>query len=117
MASGKNTSEEHRQRYLQINPPNHRVLKRWEIENYLYDKEVLKKYCDKSNLIFDETSYDSFVKDINNQNLKDQTPRIKNFCGIITSINSEIFKKNLSEVISQDMLVFKELEDCIFHEK
>ena len=44
MASGKNTNENDRKQYLNTNPNNHRVLKRWEIENYLYDKEVLRAY-------------------------------------------------------------------------
>lgn len=80
ISSGRNNDENDRQVYLQNNPPNHRVLKRWEIENYLYDKEVLRKYCNSKNLIFDETEYDKFVTDIENQNLKDETGRIKNFC-------------------------------------
>ena len=42
MASGKDTTEADRQMYLSNNPQNHRVLNRFEIENYLYDKEVLK---------------------------------------------------------------------------
>lgn len=40
MASGKETTEEDRLLYLSNNPQNHRVLKRFEIENYLFDKEV-----------------------------------------------------------------------------
>ena len=45
MASGKDTDENDRQEYLSNNPHNHRVLKRFEIENYLFDKEVLSNYC------------------------------------------------------------------------
>jgi len=89
-------------------------MKRWEIENYLYDKEVLKAYCDKKELTFDETEYDKFVTNITDQNLKDETGRIKNYCGITTSINPEIFKVTLSQYITEDMSVFKELEQCIF---
>ena len=116
ISSGRANTEDDRQLYLENNSRHHRVLKRWEIENYLYDKEVLKKYCIESNKVFNETSYDNFVKDINNQNLKDETNRIKNFCGITTSINPEIFKENLSKVISEDMAVFKEIEECIFYQ-
>jgi hypothetical protein len=114
MASGRNTNEHDRQIYLQNNQDNHRVLKRWEIENYLYDKEVLTNYCQKANLSFDETEYDQFVTDIVNQNLKDATGRIKNFCGITSSINPEKFKLTLSECITEDMAVYKELASCIF---
>jgi AAA15 family ATPase/GTPase len=113
MASGRDTNENDRLVYLQNNPNNHRVLKRWDIENYLYDKEVLTNYCDKNGLRFDEASYDQFVTDIMNQNLKDATGRIKNFCGITSSINAEKFKLTLSEYITEDMMVYRELISCV----
>ncbi len=96
-SSGKSTLEHDRQIYLQNNPSNHRVLKRWEIENYLFDKEVLKKYCSNNNLNFSEADYDQFVTDLENQNVKDETGRIKKYCGISTSINAEQFKLTLSK--------------------
>lgn len=117
MASGKITDEKDRQQYLKNNPQNHRVLKRFEIENYLYDKEVLKKYCKENGLSFDEASYDDFVTDIDNQNLKDATGRIKTFCGIVGSISQEVFKKNLSSYIDNSMNVYQELEQVIFQRK
>jgi hypothetical protein len=42
MASGKPTTEQDRQDYLQNNDDSHRVLKRFEIENCLFDKTVLQ---------------------------------------------------------------------------
>lgn len=114
MASGKPTDESDRQVYLKTNPRNHRVLKRWEIENYLYDKDVLKAYCAAEGLQFDETAYDTFVTNINDQNLKDETQRIKNFCGIKGSINADVFKVALSKYLTAGMPVFEELEGCIF---
>lgn len=116
IASGKDVTERDRQIYLSNIGSNHRVLKRYEIENYLYDKEVLKKYCEQEGLAFDEASYDKFVTDINNQHLKDETGRIKNFCGISTSINAEKFKRNLAKVIDGSMQVYQELEHVIFDE-
>lgn len=114
MASGKPTNENDRQVYLRTNPNSHRVLKRWEIENYLYDKDVLKAYCAAEGLQFDEPAYDAFVANINDQNVKDETQRIKNFCGIKGSINADVFKVALSKYLTAEMPVFKELEDCIF---
>jgi len=109
-------TENDRQIYLKTNPQNHRILKRWEIENYLFDKEVLQRYCSQEKLEFDETAYDEFVTDIVNQeNIKDQTKRIKNICGITTSLNAEIFKLRISKVITEDMAIYRELEQCIFH--
>ena len=43
-----------------------------------------------------------FVKDIENQNIKDETGRIKNYCNINTSINAERFKLCLSTIISEE---------------
>ncbi|MFK7780620.1 MAG: AAA family ATPase [Candidatus Gracilibacteria bacterium] len=114
ISSGKLNTEEDRLEYLENNDINHRIMKRWEMENYLFDKEVLKKYCAEKKRDFNEVEYDKFVTNINDQNLKDETGRFKNFCGINTSINAEKFKINLSEFITEDMTVYKELEECIF---
>ena len=115
MASGKYTTENDRQIYLQTNPQNHRVLNRFEIENYLYDKEVLKKYCELNSLSFNEEYYDAYVTDIINQQIKDETNRIRKYCGIVGSINAETFKKNLAKVIDNTMQVYSELERVIFY--
>lgn len=115
MASGVSNNENDRLVYLRNNADTHRVIKRWELENYLYDKEVLVRYCKINKLQFSESDYDDFVKDIDNQNLKDATGRIKNFCNIKSSVNPEIFKIELSKCITPDMDVYKELEACIFN--
>ncbi len=39
---------------------------------------------------------------------------IKKTCSITFSINAEQFKLNLSELISEDMKIFSELEEVIF---
>lgn len=114
MASGKTTTSQDRKIYLDNHPKNHRLLKRWEIENYLYDKEVLSAYCSHNNLIFDEEKYDTIVTDVENQNLKDVTGQIKNACGITGSVNAEIFKQNLAHYIKPDMNVYKDLYESIF---
>ena len=114
VSSGRSNTENDRQVFLQNHPQHFRILKRWEIENYLFDKEVLIAYCLAIGHVFDEAAYDAFATDIINQNVKDQASRIKNFCEITTSINAEQFKLNLSGYLKADMTVFKELEACIF---
>ena len=57
-ASGKTTDANDREIYLKHNPDNHRVLVRWELENYLYDEEVLQIYCANHGLMFDQASYE-----------------------------------------------------------
>lgn len=115
MSSGRQNTEQDRLTYLSLNPLNHRVMKRWEIENYLFDKSVLIKYCNANNLVFDESAYDGYVTDVENQNIKDESNRFRNFCNISYNINPEIFKLALSEHISEDMPVYIELENCIFY--
>ena len=117
IASGGNVSEFDRQEYLDGQENSFRVMKRWEIENYLFDKEILKAYCDKNGHQFDESRYDAVVTDVVNNNVKDNGGEIKKCCGITTPINIEIFKENLSNFILSDTLVYKELEDCIFNRK
>ena len=116
MLSGKPVDGSDRQRYLSNNPSNHRVLKRWELENYLFDKEILLRYCESEGLTFNEAAYDNFVTDINNQNVKDEINRIKNFCGIQSSISRDQFKLNLSQFITEETAVYQELRTCIFNE-
>jgi len=115
MGSGRKVTEEDRVKYLEINKESHRVLKRFEIENYLYDKEVLKNYCQQNDYDFNEDKYDSNFTDIYNQNLKDSTGIIKSCCNISYSINAEIFKQNLAGCIDESMHVYIELEDVIFN--
>lgn len=115
MASGKIVDEAARQEYLNTNDDNHRVLKRFEIENYLYDKEVLQKYCQINGHAFNEAAYDNLVTDIVNNNLKDSTGNIKNICNIVIPINQEKFKVELSKLIGSTMSVYTELEQVIFH--
>lgn len=97
MASGKPTTEEDRQEYLKNNPANHRVLKRFEIENYLYDKEVLRSYCAERQHAFDEGAYDAAMGDMVNDDVKSKTGYVKNFCGIVGSISADKFKENLAK--------------------
>ena len=115
VSSGRQNDENDRQLYLKANPNYFRIMKRWEIENYLFDKEVLIAFCNANSLTFNETAYDTFVTNIIDDNIKDETNRIRNFCGITTSVSAESFKLMLSEYVTQEMEVYKELENCIFN--
>lgn len=117
MASGAPAGEAERILYLENNELNHRVLDRWEIENYLFDKEVLKKYCTANNLVFDEAAYDKEITDIKNDHVKDKIGHIKRYCGIVVSINAEVFKKKLSAFITPETGVYEDLRLSIFDRK
>lgn len=113
-ASGKQTTQGDRDEYLKLNGKNHRVLVRWEIENYLYDKEVLQAYCASKGESLDEHAYNAEVTDIINQDVKKLTALFKNICKIKGSMNSDVFKKELSKLITPSMAVYAELDACIF---
>jgi len=86
-------------------------------ENRLIEPCVKKLDLIQLLLTFDETEYDKFVTNIFDQNLKDEIPRIKNFCGITTSANPESFKLTLSQYITEEMSVYEELVESIFQRK
>ena len=111
--SGQETTTEHRQEFLR-GSNNRRMLKRREIENYLYDKEVLRKYAETNGWNFQEQEFEKAVKDIGKDDVKGMTGKIKSLCGETRSINPKKFKVELSKVITQDMDIFKELHSCIF---
>ena len=115
-ASGQKTDENDRQEYLD-NHPGHRVLRRWEIENYLYDSEVLSQYCAAHNRSLDMATYSKHIGDPCNDNVKDKTGIVKNLCGIKGGINADRFKIQLAQYVTSEMEVFRELESCIFHGK
>ena len=117
ISSGTLSTEQDRQEYLENNSNNHRIMKRFEMENYLFDKEVLKKYCEEKWKEFNEIEYDKFINNIYDHDIKSEFTRIKKYCWITSPINAEKFKVNLSEYITEDMEVYKELEDCIFNRK
>ena len=97
MISNGDASLTERETYFKVNPQNHRILKRREIENYLFDKEVLIKYCNENNYDFDSDFYDSFISNIVLDNVKDQASKIKKACSIKTSFNAESMKKRIGK--------------------
>ena len=76
------------------------------------EKEVIDLVID---LVVKSKEYTE--EDINNQNVKDETNHIKNFCGIQSSISKFNFKLNLSKFITPETAVYKELQECIFERK
>ncbi|WP_416364342.1 hypothetical protein [Pseudomonas sp. NFX183] len=112
--SGRGVSAEQREIYLSTNGDHHRMLNRWEIENYIFSKDVLTHYCEKNSLLFDEDSYDKLVSNIQDQSVKDLWNRIKAICGINTSINPEKFKLEVAKVFPTNSTSFLELEHSIF---
>lgn len=114
MASGKLVSESDRMEYLANQDERFRVMKRWEIENYLFDEEVLREYCVLNEKEFDEAKYKQNFMDLIDSDVKSKFSLIKSICSISTPISSDNFKINLSKLITSDMRVYQELRSCIF---
>lgn len=114
MDSGKPATQSDREEYLKNNPENHRVLKRFELENYLYEKETLQRYCNANGLSFDEESYNKLVTNVEDQDLKEKTNSIKEVCSVNINTSNNAFKKDLSNHIVEGMSIYGELESCIF---
>lgn len=114
VAPGNLMSQQNRIEYLHLNPTNHRMLNRREIENYLFDKEILMAYCAGKSYQFDETIYASMAINIIDDDIKAKISQVKKSCGITFSINKEIFKQELAPYITPDTAIYKELKECIF---
>ena len=114
--SGKAVDDNFRTEYLRTHNKNHRMLKRFEIENYLYDKEVLSAYCKDRQLVFDENKYNGIVKDIVLEDIKSKTNEIKICCGVDINKSNDSFKMELAETIKKGSKVYNELKDVIFNE-
>lgn len=78
--------------------PHHRMLARREIENYLFDFEVLRAFCISNGRSLSAADYDAIVSDIVGQDLKmdDTIRRLKELCGGSHKTHAE-FKRNLAE--------------------
>lgn len=104
-------TEDERKEFLDKDTSN-RMLNRVEIENYLFDKEVLKKFCVTHSKTFDETRYDTKVTNIDLQDLKQVQQEIQACCS--TSGNIAEFKRNLAKEITEDLSIFTSMESIIF---
>jgi len=91
-----------------------RMLERREIENYIFDKEILKSFCNANSKTFDEARYDSKVTEIKLQDLKGVQQDIQACCdhsGVIAD-----FKRDLSKFATKDTNIYKEMTLCIFQD-
>lgn len=112
--SAKLATLEDREVYLASHPNHHRVLMRFEMENYLFDKETLKAFCDATGREFKEETYDDLVNDIVNQNIKDEIVQIKRICGLDDNYGTDQLKLELAGYLTPDTNVYSELKNAVF---
>jgi recombinational DNA repair ATPase RecF len=87
-------------------------LNRREFENYLFDKEILKKFCEQNNNTLDEIKFNKEFPDIENADIKSKILDVKALCNFDGS--DKDFKENLAFLFTSDTQVFTELENTIF---
>jgi predicted ATPase len=90
-----------------------RMLKRREIENYLFDPEILSEYCQANQRTLDVDKYESLVPDVIAGDLKaGQTlQKLVQLCGCSQGVTQ--FKIALSSFVKPGTQVFSELDDCL----
>lgn len=105
---------EERLEYLAYAQEN-RMLTRRDIENYIFDIEIIRNYCSKNHISLNENAYNQLIVNIVEQDIKQGAnilPKIKQLCGSHKNLNE--FKLELAEYLTEDTVVFTELEKCIF---
>lgn len=100
-----------RQSFLASSPANRMFIRR-EIENYIFDKEVLQNYADIKELNFDLAKYEAVVTDVKNQDLKLVQQKIQH--SVTTKGNVDTFKKELRYFIPINGGIYNEIKACIF---
>lgn len=104
-------SEAERNAFIAADPA-HRMLLRREVENYVFDKEVVKAHCARIGTVFDEARYDAAVADIVTQDLKLVQQEVKAACGAGGTVPQ--FKLDLAKSVLPTMALYVELESVIF---
>lgn len=113
-SSGAPTTSVQRTDFLRKSKSN-RMLKRREIENYLFDKELLKLYCLKNRFEFNEEKYDSLISDLNEDDLKPLFTDLLTCC-TSENIGKEKFCLQLAELAEPNTSIYEELKTVIFNE-
>ena len=81
---------------------------RREFENYLLDKEILKKHCSDEGKSFNETEYDNLVTDIMNDDVKARaTDILRKSCGDRYDRNTRV---KLAKLITEETDIYKVLK-------
>lgn len=105
---GSITTEEQRLAYIALNSKLHRMLSRKEMENYLFDYEIISKAYG-----IDRNAYNVIIPDIMDD-VKSKTGDLMKLCGIHTGLNAAGFKKHLSTFVTPDTSIFNDLHSVIF---
>ncbi|MCK9393222.1 MAG: ATP-binding protein [Candidatus Paceibacterota bacterium] len=90
----------------QASDPTQKFLARKEIENYLLDPEIIKKYCSINGK--DYGTITTALTDVINDDAKSLQGAIATQCGYVGTVDN--FKKELAKIISADTELYKTLK-------
>lgn len=107
--NGTETTDHDREIWLKQSR-HHRMLKRKEIENYLFDFSVISKAYPN----VDIPQLQLLLGDVIKGSVKEKGSALKDLCKVGNSMNVESFKIHLSQFITPGMEVYHELASCIF---
>jgi predicted ATPase len=102
-----NISDDERNKKIS-NEPSLKIWSRKEIENYLFDKEVIESYCKQNSLEFSSITAYNKIQDINKDDIKPYQSSIMQQCGFSGSVDE--FKLKLCEFITPQTSVYKLLK-------
>jgi predicted ATPase len=102
-----NLTEEERGRKMN-NDSSLKIWSRREIENYLFDKEIIQIYCRQNSKDFSDITAYNNIKDINKDDIKPYQSSIMQQCGFSGSIDK--FKLKLAEFITPNTEIYKLLK-------
>jgi AAA15 family ATPase/GTPase len=85
-----------------------KIWSRREIENYLFDREIIEIYCRQNSLDFSSITAHNNIHDIINDDIKQYQSSIMQQCGFNGSI--EEFKLKLAEFITPNTEIYKLLK-------
>jgi len=88
--------------------PTLKIWSRREIENYLFDKEIIEIYCKQNSLEFSNITAYNNIRDISNDDIKQYQSSIMQQCGFNGSIDE--FKLKLAELITPSTKIYKLLK-------
>jgi len=108
LADRDNLSDEQIQEYQKL-APEQKFLGRREIENYIFDDEIVQKYCESNGKNISQIT--SKPKDIISDDMKSIQGAIINQCGFKGTI--EDFKLELASYIAPDTSLYQEIKNCI----
>ena len=92
---GTPTSQLQRDEFIAADPAINRMLERKEVENYLFDFEIISKQYPSVT----QEQYNLIITDIRDGDVKRSTGAIMSLCGVNTGIDQEEFKLLLSKQI------------------